>query len=287
MVEDRNGTPEIWKSATLVLLGHGSTGNAGGNKPTIRQAAEIRRRSLFAEVREGFILGDPSITDVVAEIKTPVIYIVPNMVSKGYVTDEVIPRKLELTGPVTERIGPNGRQSIYLCEPVGTHPSIAETLIGSLRSLINGAALPPKDTALLIIGHGSNKNPGNARQTQALADTLAKAHIAGESKSAFIEIAPKADQWPDLVSASNVIAVPFLIGGGRHEADDIPEMLGLDAEDEKIKGLTNGENATGPFQVGGRQLWLCRTVGADPVMTEIILNRVATAGSITTTTDSG
>src|SRR3712207_7114188 len=51
------------------------------------------------------------------------VYVVPNFISEGYFTQTVIPRELELSGPVTERV--SGQRWNY-CEPVGNHPLTTE-----------------------------------------------------------------------------------------------------------------------------------------------------------------
>ena len=63
-----------------------------------------------------FFFGDEAIDEV---------FVVPNFISEGYFTQTVIPRELELTGPITIRA--NGQSWIY-CEPVGNNPVVTELL---------------------------------------------------------------------------------------------------------------------------------------------------------------
>ena len=83
-----------FQDAALVVLGHGTALNDGSALPVFQHAAELRRRRLFAEVREAFWKQEPQIKTVLAEIKAPRVFIVPLFVSEGYFASEVIPREL-------------------------------------------------------------------------------------------------------------------------------------------------------------------------------------------------
>jgi len=85
-----------FQDATLVILGHGTTLNDGSALPVMQHAAELRRRGIFAQVREAFWKQDPQIKSVLAEIKTPRVFVAPLMISEGYFASEVIPRELGL-----------------------------------------------------------------------------------------------------------------------------------------------------------------------------------------------
>src|ERR1043166_332913 len=93
------------KSA-LLIVGHGSTVNADSSAPTLAHAAEIRRRKIFADVGCAFWKEEPSVRDAIFAFDPDSIrevYVVPNFISEGYFTQTVIPRELELKGPVTAR----------------------------------------------------------------------------------------------------------------------------------------------------------------------------------------
>jgi sirohydrochlorin ferrochelatase len=49
------------------------------------------------------------------------VYVVPNFISKGYFTQTVIPRELELNNRITK--GPNGQIWKY-CEPLGKYANV-------------------------------------------------------------------------------------------------------------------------------------------------------------------
>ena len=255
-------------SAALIIAGHGSARNPEGSASTHRHAEEIRRRGLFAEVSVGFCRQPPFLRKVTAAVSASEVFVVPHLTCKGYVATSLIPREMGLDGPVTERIGPDGRQRIHLCDPVGSHPDIAGIITRRLNFVIAGNGLDAADTALLVVGHGTTRDDASARQTLSLAAEL-------DASAAFLEIPPFIGTWPQLTASPNVVVAPFLMADGSHASEDIPLLLGLDATDPRLLRLAEDGIPAGPFDVHGRRLWYCRAVGSEPEVVEIILDRVA------------
>jgi sirohydrochlorin cobaltochelatase len=83
---------EDFSDAALVLVGHGSTVNADSAAPTWLHADELRRRGLFAQVRETFWKQEPYLWQALRGIFAPRVFVVPLFISEGYFTQEVIPR---------------------------------------------------------------------------------------------------------------------------------------------------------------------------------------------------
>jgi len=119
---------ELRSDAALLIIGHGSTLNPDSSAPTWTHAREIQRRKIFSEVRCAFWKEEPSLRDArffFGDEAIDEVFVVPNFISEGYFTQTVIPRELELTGPITIRA--NGQSWIY-CEPVGNNPVVTELL---------------------------------------------------------------------------------------------------------------------------------------------------------------
>lgn len=153
--------PEL-KETTLILIGHGSTTNPDSSEPTHLHADHLRQRALFNEVRCAFWKEEPSLREVLYQISTPNVVIVPLFISEGYFTQKVIPRELALQGAVTIQ----GRHVLYYTPPVGSHPAITELILKKARS--TAPELRPQETTLFIIGHGTalNKNSAKAVKEQ-------------------------------------------------------------------------------------------------------------------------
>src|SRR5687768_12995639 len=135
--------------SALVVVGHGSTVNPDSAAPTLAHVDALARRGVFAEVHPAFWKEEPSLRQVMHMIDQDDIYVVPNFISEGYFTRTVVPRELELRGPVTEL----GRRIVKYCEPVGNHPRMTELLLRRAAEVAPG--VPPEQTTLFIVGHGT------------------------------------------------------------------------------------------------------------------------------------
>src|SRR5437762_5061727 len=149
-----------YSSSALLIVGHGSTVNPDSSTPTLEHAAEIRRRNIFADVECAFWKEEPSLRDALFLFDPESIcdvYVVPNFISEGYFTQTVVPRELELNGPITKRS--NGQIWRY-CEPVGNHPLMTELLLKRARDV--APDVDPAETTLLIVAHGTDLNENSA-----------------------------------------------------------------------------------------------------------------------------
>ena len=150
------------KNAALVIVGHGSTLNPDSSAPTHAHADAIRKLGLFDEVHCAFWKEEPSMREVFYSVRSEVVYIVPNFISEGYFTRQVLPREMNLEGPITKR---NGKTYLY-CDPVGIHPSMTKLLLHRADEVAPG--VPRNETTLIIVGHGTslNENSRKAIETQ-------------------------------------------------------------------------------------------------------------------------
>ena len=275
---------ENFSDAALVLVGHGSTVNADSAAPACQHADELRRRNIFAQVRETFWKQEPCLARVLRGIFAPRVFIVPLFISDGYFTGEVIPRELgfcakgETNFPRVQR---RDGQTLHYCRPVGTHPRMTEVLLARARDIVEKYPFPrapkPGDTALFIAGHGTGKNE-NSRQ--AIEDQVglirAKGLYAGVH-AVFMEEEPRIADCYKLAQSKNIVMVPFFISDGLHSHEDIPVMLGApkDTVRERLKrGQPTWRN---PTEWEGKRLWYTASIGSEPLMAEVILERVGEA----------
>jgi sirohydrochlorin cobaltochelatase len=102
----------------LVIVGHGSHLNEDSSLPVYEHAARIRERfgDEYDEVVECFWKEEPSMRHVLDTVESEDVYVVPAFISEGYFTQQVIPRELGLTGPVTRK----GGKTIHYAGPLGT-----------------------------------------------------------------------------------------------------------------------------------------------------------------------
>ncbi|MEO8207122.1 MAG: CbiX/SirB N-terminal domain-containing protein, partial [Chthoniobacterales bacterium] len=196
------------------------------------------------------------------------IYVVPNFISEGYFTQTVIPRELELTGPVTKR----GNRTIYYCDPVGSHPRMTEALLKRGKEI--APELDTRQTSLLIAGHGTDLNDNSAKAAKDQVCKITDLGIYGEVKPVYMEEAPRVEDWATLTTLPNVVMVPFFISDGLHSYQDIPVLLGIDSEIGAAASQTDVFRKN-PYHLRGKTLYYANAIGTEPLLAEMILDQVA------------
>jgi len=256
--------------SALIIVGHGSTVNADSSAPTFDHAAEITRRGVFGEVCCAFWKEEPSLRQVLHMVDSEDIYVVPNFISEGYFTRTVIPRELELTGPVTRR----GGRTIKYCEPVGNHPRMTELLLRRAAEVAPGVA--PEKTSLFIVGHGTDLNDNSAVAAKREVQRIAGRGLYAEVLNAYMEEEPLIAKWDLYASQPNVVVVPFFIADGLHSYEDIPVRLGIVPESGGATGAPAHEVFRhNPSQVRGKNLYYASAIGTEPLFADLILEQVA------------
>ena len=259
----------------LLIVGHGSTVNPDSSAPTLAHAAEIQRRGVFQQVSCAFWKEEPSLRDARILFDPAVIeevYVVPNFISEGYFTETVIPRELELEGAVTRRS--NGQIWKY-CPPVGSNPAMTEMLLRRARAVAPG--VPPSETTLLIVGHGTDLNENSAVAAKREAEAIARRGEYAAVLNTYMEEAPLIADWKELTSTPNVVVVPFFISDGLHSYEDIPVLLGI-AEDGATSATARDAGEVfrrNPYLVGDRSLFYAPSLGTDSAFADLILEQVA------------
>jgi len=277
--EDQN--PLEFIHAAVLIAAHGSPNSPGGPSTTRRHAEQLANLCIFSEVGAGFLAEKPFVADVLNELESCEIYIVPNLASAGYVCQEKLPQALGLTGQVTERITAKGHQRLILTEPVGTHPLMAKVMAATVETVMSDMHLDSEDTALVVIGHGSTKSRASLTELETVSADLSQFGLAelGHNKAiscAFLEEAPFIKDWRQLSDASTIVFAPYLISDGFHATRDIPLAIGFDPGDPAFQSnLAQGLPSI--TEIEGRRLVYLPPVGAQPYVTEIIVARVKQA----------
>jgi sirohydrochlorin cobaltochelatase len=276
---------ESFSDATLVLIGHGSTKNPDSCKPVYQHAAELRRRKIFAEVLEAFWKEPPFIKDVIAAIRTRRIFVVPVFISEGYFTCEAIPSELGFQPPSSSSRFENfpllekrGEQTLFYCGPIGTHDSITNVLLARAKDIVEKFPFPrapkPAETTLFIAGHGTEKNENSRKTIERQVDLIRAKKIYADAHAVFIEEEPRIAECFKLAATKNIILVPFFISDGMHTIEDVPVMLG---EPERIvkERLQSGQPTwRNPTEKHGKRLWYTPSIGNEPHISNVILERV-------------
>lgn len=264
-----------FKDATLIILGHGTTLNDDSARPVLQHVATLRQRGTFAAVREAFWKQEPQIKAVLAEIKTPRIFIAPLMISEGYFASEVIPRELGFI-PDPRRQTPDAIW--HYCKPVGTHPSMTKVLLARAQGVVAQFPFPrapkPKDITLFIAGHGTERSAQSRLAIEHQADLIRALNLYAEVQVVFMDEDPRIKDCQATAPTKNVVMVPFFISDGLHVTEDIPVLLGEPERFVKERLAAGQPTWRNPSERHGKLTWYSAAVGSEPLMADVILERV-------------
>lgn len=212
----------------LVIVGHGSHLNEDSSLPVYEHAARIRERfgDEYDEVVECFWKEEPSMRHVLDMIEAQEVCVVPAFISEGYFTQQVIPRELELTGPVTHK----GGKTIRYAGPLGTFEGMADVILERAEDLLKDKEMSPGRQALVLLGHGTGLNKSSGGVIYQNADRIRERDLYDFVEVGFLDQNPEIGAVVEGIEAENVILIPVFIAEGWHTRETIPEDLGLTGE---------------------------------------------------------
>ncbi len=268
---------EDFSDAMLVVLGHGTVLNDNSAAPVFQHAAELRRRKIFAEVREAFWKQEPQIKKVLADIFASRIFIVPLFISEGYFSTEIIPKELGFDLPRTLRLKTENSE-IFYCKPIGSHESMTKVVLSRADEVVKKFPFPrpPKnsETTLFIAGHGTEKNENSRKVIERQVGLIRDMKVYADVQAIFLEESPHISDCFQIARTKNIVIVPFFISDGLHTQEDIPVLLG---EPERIvkQRLATGQPVwRNPTERNGKLVWYAPSVGTAPQIADVILERV-------------
>lgn len=269
---------------TLLLLAHGSRANDGSAAPARWHAARLRERGLFAAVRECFWQQEPWWAEVLAASRTPRVVVVPLFIGEGYFVDDVIPRALGLKseGAVEyARVQGRGASVLIYTRPAGTHPGMTEVLLARAREVVTRHPFPraprPEELTLVVVGHGTGRTSASRSAVTRQVELIRARGEYAEVHGAFMEDDPRIG---DVVAAARyrqVVVVPYFISDGLHVVEDIPVLLGESAGKVRARLEAGRSTWCNPTERQGKRIWYAPGIGFEPLLTEVILERVREA----------
>lgn len=247
-------------SCSVILAAHGSMATADANQPLFDLARQIQDSGIFSVVTPAFLNGNPEISKVFAELPAGDVVIIPVMTSAGYYLNQVIPKKFA-QNPGLENY------RVFMTAPLGTHSKLPCLVIERVQILFRLLGLSADDTSVIIVGHGTRRNPDSGRTTEHLADQIRQHLTDHEIRVAFIDQDPTIERVIGEIHKPNMLVVPFLISRGPHTTVDVPEAF----------GLPTGPDIEFPLvdQVGSGMIVCDLPVGMYPEVSELCLELAA------------
>ena len=274
---------EDFTDAVLVVLGHGTTLNDQSAVPVMQHAAELHRRRIFREVREAFWKQEPQVRHVLAGISAARVFIAPLFISEGYFASEVIPKELGFSYPENLKLKTQNSELFY-CRPVGSHESMTKVIRSRAADIVKRFPFPrapkPLETTLFIAGHGTERNKNSRVAIERQVELIRAQNIYAAVHAIFMEEAPRIADCYQIAPSRNLVVVPFFISDGLHAVEDIPVLLG-EAERIVKQRLAAGQPTwRNPTEKNGKLVWYSLSVGTEPLMADVILERVKEAAGL-------
>ena len=271
-------TNDNFTDAALVVLGHGTAVNDDSALPVFQHAAELRRRGLFAEVREAFWKQQPQIKTVLAKIKAPRTFIVPLFVSEGYFASEVIPKDLGFTSNSTLK---TQSSTLFYTAPVGTHATMTKVILARAKDVVEQFPFPrvpkPMETTLIIAGHGTERSAKSRESVLCQVELIRAQNIFTDVHAVFMDEEPRIAACYELATTRHLVVVPFFISDGLHVVEDIPVLLGSPERIVKERIAQKQPTWRNPTEQRGKLVWYSSAVGTAPLVADVILERVQEA----------
>jgi sirohydrochlorin cobaltochelatase len=225
-----------WRGAALVLCAHGSRGGVGS---AADHAAAIRELGCFGVVHACALKGRPSLAETIGSLAgRERIILVPMLMAEGY-TSKIMLRRLD------ELVDGSGR--LRVCPPVGSHPRLSSVLAKSAEQSCALRGWSVADTGLLIVGHGTRRDPRSGVTARRHAEHIAQTGRFAEVTVAFLDEEPGVEQVLARAARPRWVVVGLFADHGEHGELDVPRMLeasgretaytGPIGADERIVGL--------------------------------------------------
>ena len=272
--------------SALVLIGHGSTVNAESAVSVRQHGAQLRAGKTFAEVQEIFWKETPDFENAPRRTRASRVFFVPMFISEGYFSERAIPIALGFRSDTDEAWNRvrlvEGRTFIY-CKPVGTHPAMTGVILERAKQVLDQFPFPrrPKEreVSLFIAGHGTEKDPASRKSIEAQVGLIRESGLYAQVESVFIEEEPRVSACVELAKTKNIVVVPFFMSEGMHVQEDLPVMLGTPARVVKERLAKNQAPWRNPTERKEKLIWYASSVGTDPKIAEVVLERVREASA--------
>ncbi|WP_340150957.1 CbiX/SirB N-terminal domain-containing protein [uncultured Sneathiella sp.] len=204
---------------SVIVVAHGSRISDTAQEAAVRHAATLVHSNLYELVDVCFLSRDKS-RPLLPEGK---VFLLPFFMSNGYFVRNRIPELFELEKG--RRI--ESRHQLYLCDPLGTDPELADVIITMAQEICRDHNYTPKKVQLLLVAHGSETSSASAEATclqqQAVTgrDEFAGVYVA------FLSQAPRLDEVLSacLDDGSALIVVGLFAADGPHAIEDVPGSI--------------------------------------------------------------
>lgn len=200
----------------LLLAAHGERRPDAGNEGVFRIARALTDRGLVPEIAVGFISGVPTVRDALEKLTADRILVYPLFASSGYFTRDRLVQ-------ILDEANDDGRK-IDMLPALGVDPGLPDLVLDQATQSAREHGFAPQACAVILLAHGSRRNPASRRATERMASEIERRAIFRTAAVAFLE------ELPSLAETAAAIEGPALVvglfsGEGLHGARDAPRLV--------------------------------------------------------------
>lgn len=208
----------LMSRTAVVLAAHGDRAGDTPNAVLLSQRDALAALASFAHVSAGVLKGEPDLTAALAAAAASGaerIAIYPMFMADGYFTRTVLPDRVTAAS-----VG----LPLSVLPPLGLDAGLPALLLREALAATARHGLQPRETQLIVVGHGSKLGPASAEATRAAATAMAREAAFADVVTAFLEEPAfladvlAADRRPAVVSG-------FFSGDGLHAGEDVPGAI--------------------------------------------------------------
>lgn len=202
----------------LLLVAHGERGGRAANAGLWRLADALARRQVAPEVGVGLIKGTPTVGETLRGLGAKDVAVYPVLGSDGYFVRVRLPQLLAESGA--------GERVSHVFAPLGLDPALAAIVARRLESCAKSRRVQTGQADVILMAHGSRRDPASRIAAQTLANRLAEKVSVRSIGIALLE------EPPSLRHAASKLIGPILVvglffGDGMHGAEDMQSEIAL------------------------------------------------------------
>ncbi len=219
----------------LVLAAHGDLGGKGAGNTS----GHVRLKNALApllpepDVVSGVMKGTPPLQEVVESLPHKRVLVLPLLLSNGYFSNTVLPRRLGLDPNLQQQKEGAWQnvnrdwQYIKLLPPLGVLPFLPDLVSKSIQSTLapnSKSTLLKLDQEVLIVAHGSTVGPESRLCALQLKDHLEERYGYTQLRVAFLSEEPFVEKAV-LTLSGDAVVVPLFASRGLHGYEDISRIM--------------------------------------------------------------
>jgi sirohydrochlorin cobaltochelatase len=218
---------------------------------------------------------------VVENVRARRVFLAPLFISDGYFSEEVIPSELGFRAEGEtdfKRLLSRSDQTFFYCRAVGTHLQMTTVVLDRARQIVAHYPFPrapkPRETTLFIAGHGTEQSGHSRSAIDWQVEQVRAEKLYAAVHAVFLDEDPRIGECYRLCETKNMVVVPFFISNGMHVQEDIPILLGEPARIVRQRLERTTAPWRNPAEKHGKLVWYTQSVGTDPLLADVILERV-------------